>query len=221
MVDRQNMNNEPVDPAGHAPPDAPGDVPRARRQVLVITAGVVVVLLIVIALIVLFSAGGCSETNGQRQAPPPARPTNPAELNQPQPPYLADGRLHVDLGGATFVLDLALNDLDRARGLMHVRRLKSYRGMIFVFPDERPRTFYMKNTLIDLDILFLDRHGTIVTIDTMHTDHAPSEKPHDTSRSDGPARFVIELPAGTTDKLGLEVGQTVELPLERLKRMAR
>ena len=74
-------------------------------------------------------------------------------------------------------------------------------GMIFVFRDESPRAFWMKNTLIPLDILYLDATGRVVSVKQM--------KPHDLTRvpSDGPAMYAIELNAGRRRAGGREGGR--------------
>lgn len=82
--------------------------------------------------------------------------------------------------------------------------------MLFVFPDSTERGFWMKNTYIPLDILYLDSDRRIISIKQM--------QPHDlsTTSSDGPAMFAIELNAGRAEELGLAVGQIVNIPPQAL-----
>jgi len=79
----------------------------------------------------------------------------------------------------------------------------------------------MKNCLIDLDVIFLDGEGRVVSWTTMQ---APNPERPDSALarypSGGPARFAIEVRAGTADKLGLEAGQRIAGPWNRLKRLA-
>jgi uncharacterized membrane protein (UPF0127 family) len=97
-------------------------------------------------------------------------------------------------------------------------------GMIFVFPDEEKRSFWMCNTLVDLDILYLDATGTVVDIQTM-TAEAPRRRletvPEYEERltrypSKAPAQFAVELCVGGADLAGVAVGDRIELDLKAL-----
>ena len=120
----------------------------------------------------------------------------------------------IDVGPRTFTLMVADRDDTRSTGLMYRRSMGQNEGMIFVFPTEIPRSFWMKNVPIDLDILFLDRHGKVVTIKTMY---AYDESP---VLSEEPAMFAIELNAGTAKAAGLSVGLVVNIP-DDLRKNAR
>ena len=69
-----------------------------------------------------------------------------------------------DWGQATFEVELALNDRDRAIGLMNRDFLPRQSGMLFVFQAERERSFWMKNTRIPLDILYFNARGRLVSV---------------------------------------------------------
>jgi uncharacterized membrane protein (UPF0127 family) len=79
--------------------------------------------------------------------------------------------------------------------------------MLFVWPEEAPRTMWMKDTFIPLDMIFIDGQGNIVSI-------INNAVPHDLSPlgGDRPAQYVLELPAGDANRLGLAVGQSIVLP---------
>lgn len=128
----------------------------------------------------------------------------------------------VTIAGERFELDLALNDAQRTRGLMGVEHLDPNEGMLFVFPDLQPRRFWMKDCLIQIDVIFLDDRGRIVRMHTMDPP-APGTRDSDlrTYPSVYPARFAIELAGGRAEALGLSAGDQIDLPLERLKAMAR
>lgn len=126
------------------------------------------------------------------------------------------------LADQTFTLDLALDRYARTRGLSRRDSLPTNAGMLFVFPQSEKRTFWMKDCLIPLDIIFLDQHGTIVSI------HRAPIQPPDTYQEDlirydsgKPSQFVIELNMGTADKLGLKEGSHIDLPINDLKKRAR
>jgi uncharacterized membrane protein (UPF0127 family) len=112
------------------------------------------------------------------------------------------------LGQAQFVIEIANTDPTREHGLMERDSMPNNRGMIFVFPDETPRAFWMKNTRIPLDIVFLDHAGQIVSIKQMKAYDLTSVP------SDAPAKYAIELNAGAAQAAGLKVGDQVQIPPE-------
>jgi uncharacterized membrane protein (UPF0127 family) len=124
----------------------------------------------------------------------------------PQPQQLATTT--ITLGGRPFVLQVADDEPEQATGLMYRDSMPADHGMIFIFPDERHRGFWMKNTRIPLDIVYLDSKGQIVSIKAM--------RPYDLTNvpSDRPARFAIELNHGTAKAINLRVGDRIEIPTE-------
>ncbi len=110
------------------------------------------------------------------------------------------------IGNETFTLEIAARPEDRYRGLMFRDSMPADHGMIFVFPDTAPRSFWMKDTRIPLDILYLDADGTVVAIKQM--------KPYDLTgiHSDKPAKYAIELNQGAADRTGVKVGDRLNIP---------
>ena len=110
------------------------------------------------------------------------------------------------IGSKDFTLEVADSDALRRKGLMRRDSMPKDHGMIFVFAEEAPLGFYMKNTRIPLDIIYVDSKGKIVSIKQM--------KPYDesTTPSDGPAQYAIELNQGMAEKAGVKAGGTLELP---------
>lgn len=108
-------------------------------------------------------------------------------------------------GEAAYAVEIADDPAEQARGLMFRRTMVADYGMLFVFPDERPRSFWMRNTLIPLDILFIRADGVL---DSASENAQPLDESGE--RSDGPARYVLELNAGEVARLGLEPGAHVE-----------
>ncbi len=112
----------------------------------------------------------------------------------------------VDLrvGGRVIRAEVARTPLELATGLMYRTRMGKDEGMLFVFPDEAPRSFWMKNTFLPLSVAFLDRSGTILNVEEM----SPlTEDPH---FSKGPAAYALEMNAGWFARQGVTAGSRVE-----------
>lgn len=102
--------------------------------------------------------------------------------------------------GTTQSLDVewAATPAEQARGLMFRSQVRS--GMLFVFEQAAPRSFWMKNTLVPLDIIFFDAEGTYVSATTMQP---CKENPCPHYLSEGPAQYALEMPAGFIQKSGI------------------
>ena len=135
----------------------------------------------------------------------------------------------VSLAGKQFLLELVLDDKNRARGMMGRSEIAPIGGMLFIFQDAEERSFWMKNCVIDIDLIFLDSRGTITALHEMTI-----EPPKETSESDwaydqrlshywsyGPARFAIEIASGSIDELQLRVNDRIDLDFAYLKTLAR
>lgn len=115
---------------------------------------------------------------------------------------------YVVLKDKTFYVELAETDAAQARGLMFREHLAPDRGMFFIFRDEDMRAFWMKNCFISLDIIYFDKNFQMVSA---QTNVPPCKTPACPSYpSSAPAMYVLELAAGTADKLGLKPGDKVE-----------
>lgn len=113
----------------------------------------------------------------------------------------------VTLRGHVFTVELANTPAEQEHGLMDRTSMPADHGMLFVFPDSEPRTFWMKNTLIPLDMLFFDEAHKLVAI---QANAQPCKAdPCKLYPSDAPARYVLELNAGTAAKLGLRKGDVI------------
>lgn len=115
----------------------------------------------------------------------------------------------VELHGQRFSVELAVDDAGRQHGLMMRTTLAPDHGMLFVFPYTAPLAFWMKNTLIPLDILYFDEDRRLVSmqlnVPPCKADPCPSYP------SDAPARYVLELSAGTARRIGVRVADELKI----------
>ena len=107
-----------------------------------------------------------------------------------------------------FDVEMALTEPQREHGLMFRKRLGPYEGMLFDFYHEQKVSFWMKNTLIPLDMLFIAGDGTIRHI---HVNAKPLST--DTIPSEYPVRAVLEINGGTAALLGIKPGDKVKHPI--------
>lgn len=107
-----------------------------------------------------------------------------------------------------FDVELALNDAERARGLMFRDKLGPYDGMLFDFHQEAPVSFWMKNTLIPLDMVFIAADGTVRHV---HANAVPLST--DSIPSQFPVRAVLEINGGSAKLLGIKPGDKVRHPI--------
>ncbi len=107
-------------------------------------------------------------------------------------------------GPVLFQAELASSPDERSRGLMHRTQLGEREGMLFLFPSERQLSFWMKNTLIPLDMIFIKADRKVLGV----VENA--EPLTETSRFvEGNSQFVLEIRGGLSKALGIAAGQTV------------
>ena len=111
-------------------------------------------------------------------------------------------------GVHVFSVELAVNDADRAKGLMFRKDLPEGRGMLFDFQREQDVSMWMRNTLIPLDMIFITADGRIRRI--AENTEPLSER---TISSGGPVRGVFEVIGGTAKKLGIAAGDRIAHPI--------
>ncbi|MBT3278421.1 MAG: DUF192 domain-containing protein [Phycisphaerales bacterium] len=116
---------------------------------------------------------------------------------------------HVEIAGETFRLEIAATREKRFRGLSGRESLPVNAGMLFVYPQPQALNFCMRQCLIDIDLLYLDPDGAIVSMAEMKRDLV-GELPK-TYSSTAPAMYALELRAGTIQRLNLKQGMSVLL----------
>jgi uncharacterized membrane protein (UPF0127 family) len=133
-----------------------------------------------------------------------------AARGQPADVQFKRSSLTIVAGGRDlkFEVDLATNDAERSHGLMFRKQLGAYEGMLFDFYQEMPVSFWMKNTLIPLDMVFIAADGTVKHVHAnavpMSTDAIPSLYP---------VRAVLEINGGSAALLGIKPGDKVKHPI--------
>ncbi len=131
-------------------------------------------------------------------------------LAPPKDPFPALPRSEIQIvtasGTHRFDVWIAADERSRQRGLMFVRELPPDRGMLFLFDRPEPASFWMKDTYLSLDLVFIDPTGVVVNI-------APAAKPFslDPIPSQGPVIAVLEVIAGTAARINLAPGDQVNL----------
>ncbi|MFH1207401.1 MAG: DUF192 domain-containing protein [Patescibacteria group bacterium] len=112
----------------------------------------------------------------------------------------------VKISGAIFYVELAITDAAREKGLSRRSSLGSGKGMLFIFPTVGRYTFTMQNTLISLDIIWINDNKVVYI--------APSAKPGElTIDPKTDANYVLEISGGTAANRGLAVGDAVDITL--------
>lgn len=111
-----------------------------------------------------------------------------------------------------FEVELAQTTEQQARGLMFRKYLEPNKGMLFIFQNEAKHSFWMKNTLIPLDIIWLNSNKKVVFINKntlpCQIEECPAITPTDN------AKYVLELNGGVANKIGLSVGDEIRIDLK-------
>ncbi|MGA9853100.1 MAG: DUF192 domain-containing protein [Gammaproteobacteria bacterium] len=115
----------------------------------------------------------------------------------------------VILDGHRYTVEIADTDASRERGLMFRTHMAADHGMLFVYSDAQPRYFWMKNTLIPLDILFFNAQRRLINVSA---DTPPCKAdPCSTYSSTASAKYVLELNAGVAEKMDIKSGDDLHI----------
>ncbi|MFD0989833.1 DUF192 domain-containing protein [Mariniflexile jejuense] len=128
-------------------------------------------------------------------------------VTQTEITFKKEGELKItktDSTAITLDIEIANTEFETQTGLMYRDLMAKNQGMLFIFDDETERFFYMKNTKIPLDIIYINANKTIVSFQK-------NAKPMDETSlpSNLPAKYVLEVNAGLVDTWGLAVGNTI------------
>jgi len=116
-------------------------------------------------------------------------------------------RVNIKFNNQTISAVVARSNAKQESGLMNVTNLPSNEGMLFVFDDLTPRTFWMKNTLISLDIIYLDENLKVVNL---YDNTAPNQT-NIVYPSQLPSAYVLELNGGGAKSLNLSIGDSLSI----------
>jgi uncharacterized protein len=122
-----------------------------------------------------------------------------------EPQFKKEGELSFLKNNQKLTIEIADNDAETTQGLMYRRSMPDSCGMIFIMKESEPQKFWMKNTYIPLDIIFLDETKKIVTIQANTTPFSEAGV-----ESYDKAKFVLEVNAGYCKRKGIEKGDLVK-----------
>lgn len=175
-----------------------------------------------------------AKTEPSQPEPSKPEPAKPAQPAQADPNIVVNKNLpttDATIGGKKFKLEVAATPETRMIGMMGRTSIADGTGLLFVFPPSMfgVQSFWMNNCLTDMDILYLDNSGRILT---MHTMTKPEPKKPEQSQaayeaslkrysSRYPCGLAIEIAPGEAKKLGLKEGDLVKLDVPALKKMAK
>lgn len=128
--------------------------------------------------------------------------------------FLGLGSVKVFFEDSNVSVDVEVADTfeSRRRGLMFRENLDIDKGMLFVYEDEEVRTFWMKNTYIKLDMIFIDSNGEIVEIKEAYPEPNTSEQNLKRYSSIEPAQYVLETNSSFVERFNIGKGEKVSIP---------
>ena len=157
---------------------------------------------LIILIVVILSLSDRHQTQGISDA-------TAYETQKDEPQFVKEGELYF-LRGETgdtikkIAIEIADNNIDRQQGLMYRSRMADSLGMLFIFDQAKEQSFWMKNTKISLDILYVDETGKILTLYKYTTPYSESPIP-----SYEKAQYVVEVIGGFTDRYKINRGDRI------------
>lgn len=124
--------------------------------------------------------------------------------DEPKPQRLP--KKEITLGGRTIAVEVASSVETQRTGMMYRKEIGPDEGMLFIFSEAKPLSFYMKNTYVPLSIAFIRSDGQILNIEEMEPLSLESHS------SSAPCRYALEMPEGWFEKSGVKAGDFVVLP---------
>lgn len=155
----------------------------------------------IILLVMALAIGGCAGGSKTSQTAPASNSPGP-QTGLPT----ATVQIHTTAGPTLMLTaEVAATEQQQQTGMMYRTSLDDDKGMLFAFADEQQRSFWMKNTLIPLDMIFANSSKVIVSITK---NAAPQTETHRVSEY--PAKYVLEVNGGWCDRKNVKPGDTLE-----------
>lgn len=164
--------------------------------------------IVAIILVIVLIFGGLISTdilNFSKNSTEPIAENSTNNSTISEPPFKKEGELTFLKNQEKLTIEIADSEAETTQGLMYRRTMPDSCGMVFIFADSQPRSFWMKNTYLPLDILFLDESKKIVTIQANRTPFSEEAIP-----SFENAKYVLEVNAGYCKRKGIEKGDGVK-----------
>lgn len=140
----------------------------------------------------------------RNNAPAPTSPESTATSSEAKPEIQGTITFPGSDGPKTIEVEIARSAYEHSKGLMDRTSLPHNQGMLFIFDDMQPRSFWMRNTRISLDIIFVDDQHKVVSIRKNAVPMSEESLP-----SEGPAKYVIEVNAGFSDLYNIRSGDSL------------
>ncbi len=176
-----------------------------KKKSNILRTMVIIIVMIIMIVFLIFSV-----------YTPPARKKSQdrplSSISRSGPIFRKDGTLSVlNARNQTIVnieIEVADEEAERMRGLMDRISMPENAGMLFIFEEEEQRSFWMKNTFISLDIIYINANKEIVSIQKYTQPKTTTAIP-----SDAPAKYVLEVNAGFADKFVISAGDKIDFNL--------
>jgi len=154
----------------------------------------IIILILFLALLNSFLIIKSTQTSNNQPTPDIPTPLKPTQLT---------------INNHIFNLETAITPLEKSLGLMHRSHLNNKTGMLFIFDDNKPRSFWMKNTLIPLDLIFINDNYQI--IDIKHNFQPCIIEPCKSYTSKEPAMYVLEINGGLAKELNIKTENFIKI----------
>jgi uncharacterized protein len=164
--------------------------------------------IVAIILVIVLIFGGLISTgilNFSKNSDEPILENSTDNSTVAEPQFKKEGELTFLKNQEKLTIEIADNEAETTQGLMYRRTMPDSCGMVFIFADSQPRNFWMKNTYLPLDILFLDESKKVVTIQANRTPFSEEQIP-----SFKDAKYVLEVNAGYCKRKGIEKGDVLK-----------
>lgn len=152
---------------------------------------------------------GGDRTTSKSTTATTSQPSEPTKSTPSEPQFKEEGSLSFVSGTdkkeiRKIKIELADTEAERARGMMYRKSIPTDTGMLFIMESQKMQSFYMRNTYVSLDIIFIDENKKIVNI---AKETVPLTETNVSST--GPAKYVLEVAAGYTSAYGIKAGDLV------------